>query len=214
MKKSGLTLMELMLVMIGMSILFGVGVFAFLAASKAVQRQQERISPGEELSQGLQKVARELREAADDAIGDSNGTITQSSSTGGSGNIANTIRYQDVEDNQFYVLYLYGIDGDSSTPDDTVFDSSYISTVLYQLRLAPAAGFTYGSGRILARTIMSPNASDPVDQAVIQRGSGREQRRIELILTATQISGAVSQKSEKVKMRLMIRPRNQGNSVI
>jgi len=210
-KKSGLTLMELMLVIIGMTILFGVAVFSFLAASKVVQTQQNRICSGEELSQGLQKVARELREAADNSTGNSNnGTITQADANGGVGNISHTIRYQDVEDSQFYVLYLYNAEDPSGDP----FDNRYERDAIYQIRLAPVVGFSYGSGRILARHVMSPNAQDADDRADIRIRTGQENWRLELTLTTTQIPGAVSQKSEKVKMRLMIRPRNQGNSVI
>ena len=193
-KQAGFTFTELMLVMIGITILFGAVVSTFLAASKAMQKQQERIPVGEELAQGLQKAARELREAADDSLDQYN-------------KIHNTLEYQDVEDGQFYVLYLY-------SDDDPNLNKNYVPTALYQLRLAPRAGFTYGSGRILARYILSPRASVATDWADITiRGRNQQNgRRVELTFTATQISQDVSQKTEKVKMRLLIRPRNQGNA--
>ena len=189
-KNFGLTFVEMMVVMVGLSILFGVAFSTFLIASKAIQKHQERIPGGEELSQGLQKAARELREGY-------HGTITLYNT------IAHTVRYRDLDDGQHYVLYLYH-------PSDP-FDSTYDSQLLYELRLARVAGFSYGSGGVLARHLMSPAAPQIADQAAIEiLNPGTEDIQIRLIFTAAEITQAVSQKSEKVKMRLLIRPRNQG----
>lgn len=193
-KRSGFTLTELFLTLIGFSILFVLTISTFLVASKALLKYQERIPVGEELSQGLQKVARELREATE--------TMGRANSSGGSGSISHTIRYRDAEDSQYYVLYLY-------SPNDPNFNSSYVSSAVYDLRLVAATGFSYGSGTILARYLLSPNAPNSTDRADLRVIGSSGSRRLQLTLTAAQILEPVSEKTEKVKIRLLIRPRNQ-----
>ncbi|MFH1857615.1 MAG: hypothetical protein ABH845_01745, partial [Candidatus Omnitrophota bacterium] len=170
-------------------VLTGVAVSVFLIASQAMQKQQARIPAGEELSQGLQKAGRRMREAIE--------TIDEYK------HINQTIQYQDVEDGRDYLLYLY-------SPDDAVLNNAYERRALYQLRLAPVTGFVYGTGEILVRSVLSPSAPDGEDRAVVRYTGKAGDRMFELILTVAETLQPVAEKTEKVKMRLYVRPRNQG----
>lgn len=134
--KKGLTLIELMIVIVMFVILTAVTVYIFRAILLSWYSQEKRAGIDISLDIGIEKMIRNLREAT--AISSTND---------------DEIRFTTDDD---YIYYLYNED-DSYPP---AFDQD-----TYELRETTLTGgisgtFTYGDGTILATDVLPPPTSD------------------------------------------------------
>jgi len=135
--KKGLTLIELMMVIVLFVILTVVVVYILRAVLLSWSSQETRSGVDISLDRGIEEMVRDLRKAK----------VIQSS--------GDEIRFTQNQAN-FYIYYLYNA-ADSYPPS---FNQS-----LYQLRKAALSGgiggtFTYASGNIIINDILPPPTSD------------------------------------------------------
>jgi len=178
----GFTLIETIIVLLGLAMLLGVSGSLFVVSLRAWDAGHVRAGIREDINYAMEKVVRDLKEMA-------NGSVAQYNP--GDGDIAHTIQYEEIDGGQdTYVLYLYN-------EDDSSFDSTY-SESLYNLRRAntsdgddPASG----DGVLILRDLVSPNASEPATALTI---SG----------TQVTLDLVVQRIDETVRLRTKVRPRN------
>jgi len=140
-KKKSITLIELMIVIVMLTILTGATAYVYLALSNSWVGQETRAGVHLDIDRGIEEMARNLREA----------TAVQSAAG------SNEIRF--TKDGGDYIYYLYNVN-DSYPP---AFSEGF-----YELRKAGLSSmpadlqsktFTYGAGKIAMRDIASPAAS-------------------------------------------------------
>lgn len=142
--KKGLTLIELMITVVIFAILTGVMFSIFRAVLLSWSSQEERTGIDISVDIGIEKIARELREAID---------------------VQSTDDYHEmrftVEENGLdadYIFYLYNED-DSYVPPPA-FDQE-----TYELKKATLSGgiggtFNYGDGQLIVTDVVSPNLEE------------------------------------------------------
>lgn len=135
--EKGLTLVELLITILMLTILAGVIVFIFRAVLLNWQSQENRAGIGINLDSALEEMARDIREAK---------TVSSAN---------DEIRFSQ-NDATFYVYYLYN-QNDSYPPS---FNQS-----AYELRKATLSGgiggtFTYGAGALIVTDVLPPPTSD------------------------------------------------------
>lgn len=147
-KKSGLTLIELTIVLVMFAILIGVSTYIFRVVLLSWSGQETRAGININIDRGIEEMVRELREAQgvyDNYDGDGTPNdeirVTQNGST-------------------YYIYYFYN-SSDSYGPPPAFTQSSY------ELRRATLSGGLntnfasyYGSGRIIATDVLPPTTSD------------------------------------------------------
>lgn len=135
--KKGLTLIELMIVIVLFVILTAVVVYILRAVLLSWSSQETRSGVDISLDRGIEEMVRDLREAKQVASSNDEIRFTQ-------------------DQTNFYIYYLYNA-SDAYPPS---FNQSS-----YQLRKTTLAGgisgtFTYGSGNIIINDILPPPTSD------------------------------------------------------
>lgn len=139
-KRQALTLIELLIVVVMLSVLISATSFGFIIVLKTWGSQDTSLEIREDLKQGVEKMLRDLRLA--NVISVSNDAVRYTVDEGGTDND--------------YIFYLYHAD-DSWVP-------AYNQTV-YQLKKTTLSGgingtFTYGAGSIYVKEVMPPATSD------------------------------------------------------
>ena len=140
MTKQGLTLLELLMVLVMLSVLMGAATLGFITVLKTWGNQDISLEIQEDVRQGVERMLRDLRPARAISVSD------------------DAIRYTVRESgtNNHYIFYLYH-PADSWIP-------AYNQSV-YELRKATLSGgingtFTYGSGTLYAKKVKPPPTSD------------------------------------------------------
>jgi len=176
----GFTLIETLIVLLLLAMLSGVTGLVFLVSLHAWDSGLIRGGIREDASYAMDKIVRDLKAIA-------LGSLSQYDS--GSGDIAHTIDFNDLDGNSF-VFYLYN-------SADSSFDSIYTES-LYDLRKAnitqgdnPASG----EGLLILRDLVSPDAAAPATALTV---SG----------TQAILDFVLQRGDEMVRIRTKVRPRN------
>ena len=178
--KCGFTLLELLIALMPLSALIGVSAYLFTVSLRAWSTGGLRTEIREDISYAMEKTVRDLKEMA-------LGSLCQYDS--GSGDIAQTIQYDDLSNNT-YVLYLYNA-------ADGTLDSTY-SQSLYDLRKADIDGGDVpasGDGALILRDLVSPDAAAPATALTINTNQ-------------ITLNFVVHRSDEIVIFRTKVRPRN------
>ena len=144
-KKSGLTLIELTIVLVMFAILIGVSTYIFRVVLLSWSGQETRAGININIDRGIEEMVRELREAQG----------VYDNYDGGTPN--DEIRF--TQNGSTYYIYYFYNSGDSYGPPPAFTQSSY------ELRKATLTGgingiFSYGTGRIIAEDVLPPTTSD------------------------------------------------------
>ena len=176
----GFTLIETVIVLLLLAMLLGVVGSVFIVSLRAWDAGLIRGGIREDVSYAMEKTVRDLKEMA-------NASLDQYDP--GSGDIAHTIDFNDLDGNSF-VFYL-------NNSNDTL-DDTYNPSLLYELRKAnitsgdnPASG----DGVLILRDLVSPAATEPATALTI---SG----------TQVTLDLVVQRSDETVRIRTKVRPRN------
>lgn len=145
-KKEGLTLIELTIVLVMFAILIGVSTYIFRVVLLSWSGQETRAGININIDRGIEEMARELREAQgvyDNYDGD--------------GTPNDEIRFTQ-NGNTYYIYYFYN-SGDLYGPPPAFTQTSY------ELRKTTLTGgingtFIYGAGKIIAEDVLPPTTSD------------------------------------------------------
>jgi len=179
----GFTLIETIIVLLLLAMLLGVSGSLFVVGLHAWDAGRIRAGIREDVSYAMEKVVRDLKEMA-------NGSLDQYDP--GSGDIAHTIDFNDLDGNSF-VFYLYNA-------DDSSFDSTY-SESFYDLRKATKAQLdagNYDAGILILRSLVSPDATPPATALTIDPNDPNQ----------VTLYFVVQRSDEIVRTRTKVRPRN------
>ena len=176
--KRGLTLIELMIVIVLFIILALVTVYIFRAVLLSWSSQETRTGIDINLDRGIEEVVRDLREAK---------------------KVQSTAGYDEIrftpDESTYYIYYLYN-ENDSYIPPPA-FDRDYYELKKAALTDGINGTFTYGGGRIIIRDIVPPGSGiDPKTDLSIDAGN-----LITIILKIERADETITSKTE-------VRPRN------
>ena len=181
--KRGFTLLETLIVLMLLSVLVGVSGLLFVVSLRAWDAGLIRGGIREDINYAMEKVVRDLKEMA-------NASLDQYDP--GSGDIAHTIDFNDLDGNSF-VFYL-------NNSNDTL-DDTYNPSLLYELRKAnitsgdnPASG----EGVLILRDLVSPAATEPATALTIDPNDPNQ----------VTLDFVVQRSDETVRIRTKVRPRN------
>ena len=177
--KDGLTLIELIIAIMMMSLLIGATIYVFYAVLLSWSSQETRSGVDIDIDYDIEKVVRDLREAKLASLSDPYSSYKDE------------IRFSNDKAN-FYTYYLYNA-GDHYPP--TFGQSSY------QLKKAMLTGgldgtFTYGSGDLIMSDIKPRTAFMPERPVILSTGN------------MVTIDISIKRRDEEVRSRTAVRLRN------